>query len=170
MALAKAGTEDRQFAVGQGDISSPASFPFLVDMQEWWSEWGPKILNEYGKTGWILLILDSYEKLEGLLMTMARLLRKKPEWNTDGWSAQEWENIEDRATEAYAWFCRNIPDQRDIPEFAKFLLVAEDGLFCAFKKMAAEVREIQEEGHLLVNLTKPEDGTIESADKVYLEN
>lgn len=169
MAIARAGTEKQLLSYGVGDKRGPSSFGFMEDLQLWWRAYGPEIVARFGRCRWILLVMDAIEKLGGLEMTISRILRQKPQWDTTGWSAQEWTNIEHRAEAAYCWFAKHAPDPRDIPEWAQFVMVALDGAFGAMRKIAAEVREIQEEGHLLVSLTKPEDGTVNADQCVYKE-
>lgn len=169
MAIAKKGTEGKLLSYGQGDTRGPSSFEFMIDMSSWWKVYGPEIAKRFGKCGWILLMLDAHEKLEGLVMTISRLIRNKPEWDTRGWSQQEWTNIENRARAAYGWFATNAPAPEDVPEWGQFILTAMDGLFGAMIKVAQEVREIQEEGHLLVNLTRPETGTIDAEQCALVE-
>lgn len=135
------------------DNRGPASRPLLVDLQEWWQAWGPKIANREGKQGWILLLLDTLERVLKMQMTMSRLLRKKPQWDSSGWSEDEWRSVKEVAAEGAAWFEKNMPRLEDVPEWAGFLFVAIHSIFAAHKRLAAELEEVLHERHLLVNLT-----------------
>jgi hypothetical protein len=138
-----------------------SSFDHLKDMQEWWGRYGPEIINHFGKQHWVLFMCDAEERLEGLLMNFSRVLREKPDWDTSGWSEDEWSNSMWTAAKAKAWFQLNCPHMNDVPEFARFVFVAMNGLFNSFERLAREVREIQEEGHLLVTLTNPDTGQVD---------
>lgn len=153
------GYQENQFNFD--DDRGLSSFAIVKDWREWWSLWGPEIQARFGKVGWVLFLLDAHEKLEGLLMNLSRIIREKPDWDTAGWSEDEWSNPIWVAAKAKAWFQLNCPDMRDVPEFARFMLVGQHGLFGVMERLAREVREIQEEGHLLVNLTNPDTGAIE---------
>jgi hypothetical protein len=135
------------------DNRGPSSRPLLVDLQEWWAVWGPKVAAHEGKQGWILLLLDALDKVVKMQMTMSRLLRKKPAWDSSGWSEDEWRPVSEVAAEGAAWFHENRPRLEDVPEWAQFLFVAIHSIFAAHQRLAAELEEVMHESHLLVNLT-----------------
>ncbi len=129
-----------------------SSFTMLQDMQTWWQTWGPHIAEREGKKGWILFLLDAIDKAQELQMTMSRLLRNKPQWDTTGWNQREWCSVLANAEEGAAWFDTNMPSLRDVPEWAQFLLVALSSIFSAQIRVCRELGEVQRKGHLLVNL------------------
>jgi hypothetical protein len=141
------------------DTRGLSSRTFLQDMQEWWQAWGPRIMQAEGKQGWILLLLDAVERASSMLMTMSRILRKKPEWDTSGWAEAEWLPIVQTVEEGSAWFEKNAPRLKDVPEWAQFLFLALHGLFRSQCRVAREVQEIQRKSHLLINLTPATEGS-----------
>jgi hypothetical protein len=143
------------------DERGMSSYAVIKDWSVWWGKWGPEIQSRYGKVGWLLLLLDANEKLEGILMNWARILREKPEWDTSGWSEDEWSNPVWVSAKAKAWFQTSCPNMEDVPEFARFMFVAMNGLFGVLERLSREIHEIQSEGHLLINMTNVNTGGID---------
>ncbi len=143
------------------DSRGMSSYAVIKDWQEWWQNWGPLLMAMYGKAGWVCFILDAHEKMEGILMNWSRILREKPNWDTAGWSADEDSNPMWVSAKAKAWFQLNCPHMVDVPEFARFIFVAQNGMFSVLERLSREIYEIQSEGHLLVNLTNADDGSLE---------
>jgi hypothetical protein len=143
------------------DDRGMSSYAVIKDWQEWWRLWGPEIAKRFGHDGWVLFILEAHTKMEDILMNWSRILRNKPDWDTAGWSEDEWSNPLWVAAKAKAWFQTNCPHMDDIPEFARFILVGQNGMFGVLERLAREMFEIQSEGHLLVNMTNKDTGRIE---------
>lgn len=142
------------------DERGSSSFAVVKDMREWWAVYGPQIVNLYGRARWIVFLVHAHDKLEGLGMQLSRVMRNKPSWDTSGWSEDEWSSTLWAACKAKAWFTNNCPDLRDVPEFAQYILVAQYGMFGLMERLAREVNEIQNEGHLLINMTDRNTGGI----------
>ena len=131
------------------------SLPVVADWIGWWKVWGPRIAAEHGRAGWILLLLDANEKVQEVSMLLSRVLRNKPEWDSTGWSAAEWENVEDQAGEAAAWFERNAASpMRDAPEWAHFLFSSLHGNLCVLERLGRELRAVQEQGYLVATIER----------------
>lgn len=138
------------------DNRGVASLPILQDMQDWWQVWGPRIAKEEGKQGWILFLLDAHEKIEEVSMLVSRLLRNKPEWDSKGWSQNEWLPVDEQSTAAVRWFENHLPRLDDVPEFAQFLLSAQYGNLCVLARLGREMRAAQEQGYTTVVLEADE--------------
>jgi len=143
------------------DSRGMSSYAVVKDWSDYWALWGPLIMVQFGREGWIRFMLDAHVKLEGLGMMFSRQLRNKPNWDSSGWSEDEWSSPMWVAAKAKAWYQLNCPKMDDVPEFARFIFVAQNGLFGVLERLAREVHEIQSEGHLLVNLTNADDGSLE---------
>lgn len=141
-----------------GDDRGSASFPVIADWQEWWQIWGPRIMRDVGKQGWVLFMLDANEKQLEVGMVVSRVIRSKPEWNTAGWSEKEWLNVAEVTAEAAAWFDKNAPRLDSVPEYAQFLIAAQGGVFAALKRMGRELRALQEQGYSTVVIERRDDG------------
>lgn len=134
------------------------SLPIIADWQEWWKAWGPQIAKEHGKQGWILFLLDAHEKVQEVSMTLSRILRNKPDWDSTGWSEKEYLNIENQTGEALAWYERNAPSpMRDAPEWAQFLFSAQHGNLAVLARMGREQRALQEQGYLVATLDRSQN-------------
>lgn len=132
-----------------------SSLAFAADNDEWWRVWGPKIAARHGRQGWILFLLDANEKVQEVSMLLSRLLRNKPEWDSTGWSAAEWENVEDQTAAAAAWFERSAESpMKDAPEWAQYLFSAQHGNLAVLKRLGRELRAIQEQGYLVATLER----------------
>lgn len=135
-----------------------AAMPLAAEWREWWREWGPKIAKEVGRQGWVLFILDANEKLLEVQTIMARIIRKGSEWDSTGFQEDEWLNVADVAGKALGWFEANAPSPRDVPEWARFLLAAQHGNFAVCKRLASELRTLQEQGYSVVTLEHKDGG------------
>lgn len=133
------------------DVRGLASLPIINDWAAWWRVWGPKLVAAEGRQGWILFLLDAQEKLVEAMVTMSRVIRNKPSWG-GGWSEKEWSNIEETTAGARAWFERNCPDPKTLPEYAQFLVSGQHGLFCVLSRMGRELRALQTQGYSTVVL------------------
>jgi hypothetical protein len=141
------------------DNRGNASFPILKDMQEWWKEWGPKIVSEVGRQGWVLFLLDAHEKVTEVEMLLSRVLRNKSKWDSAGFSEAEWSNPEQQATAALRWFERHAPGvQKDAPEWAQFLIAAQYNAFSVLSRLGREVRGAVENGYSPVVLEQSATG------------
>lgn len=117
--------------------------------------WGPKIAAEHGHQGWILFLLDANEKIQEVSMLLARLMRNKPEWESTGWSAAEWQSVEDQTAAACSWFEANAPaPMRDAPEWAQFLFTAQHGNFMVLKRLGREQKALQDQGYLVATIER----------------
>lgn len=128
------------------DEGGTEALPIIEDWDSFWRVWGPRIAKEEGKHGWILFLLDAHEKITELNAVTARIMMGKS--NTIGtqvWSAREWENCETVATEAKAWFERNVPRLSDLPEFVQFLLSAQYSNLSILVRLARDLRGMQEQ-------------------------
>lgn len=142
-----ANTSDRNRLLRPGKGLSIGSLPEVEKWNEWWQAWAPRIAAEVGREGWVLFILDSVEKMCGLEATMARILRDKPEWNTDLWAQQEWLDVEHTAGSALSWFDQNCPRLDRVPEWCAFVLCAMRGHFTVLARLGRELRAAQEQGY-----------------------
>jgi hypothetical protein len=148
-----------------------ASFPVVADWQLWWKTWGPKIAAQEGRQGWILFLLDANERLMEVSMLISRIIRSKPQWTTEGWSQDEWSNVQDVAARATAWFEANCPT-KDLPEWAQFIAAAQYGNFRVLERLARELRALQEQGYTTVVLEETGGRTItvqQGAEKILEE-
>lgn len=152
-----ASTSTRAAHTAFEDKSGLASLPVIRNWREWWREWGPKIAAQEGKAGWILFLLDANEKLQEVSMLIARIIRSKPKWSTEGWSEDEWGNVRDVAAKATDWFKANCP-VRDMPEWAQFVAAAQYGNFRVLERLARELRALQEQGYSTVVVEERADG------------
>lgn len=135
--------------------------PIVTDCQEWWKVWGPRIAAEVGYQGWVLFILDVNEKIVEESMLLSRLLRGKPEYDTRGWTPDEWGNCEEVTMAGLRWFERHAPSViKDSPEWAQFILSAQYNNLCVLARLGREVRAATEQGYTTVVLEK-RDGGIE---------
>jgi hypothetical protein len=131
------------------------SLPVIADWQEWWRYWGPRIADQHGKAGWILFLLAANERIQEVSMLLSRLVRNKPEYDTRGWSAAEWLNVEEQTAAALAWFEANAPaPMRDAPEWAQFLFSAQHGNLAVLKRLGRELRALQEQGYLVATIER----------------
>lgn len=141
------------------DKAGLSSLAVVDDWQVWWREWGPKIMAQHGRQGWILFMLEANDKVQEVSMVLARIIRNKPKWNSVGWSQKEWLNCAETAAEAQAWFEKHGESvMRDAPEWAKFILVAQHGNLTVLSRLARELRGIQENGHSTVVLEATANG------------
>lgn len=132
-----------------------SSFAVAADWVEWWRSWGPRIAAAHGRQNWILFLLDANEKTQEIAMLVSRVLRNKPEWESTGWSAAEWLNVEEQAAAADEWFQRNAPaPMRDAPEWAQYLFSAQAGNFAVLRRLGRELRAVQERGYLVATLER----------------
>lgn len=154
-----------------GDIRGEHSLPVLRDWKDWWGKWGPLVMEQYGRCGWVLFMLDAVEKILETQMTVSRLIRGKPEWDTTGWSEREWLNVADVTADASAWFDRNCPRLSDLPEWAGFVLAGQRGMFRTLARIGRELRSLQEQGYTTVVLESGADGisVLKGGDKVLKE-
>lgn len=128
------------------DEGGTHALPLIEDWQDWWRLWGPRIAKEEGKQGWIIFILDAHEKITELNANVQRIMMGKTDKvGNSVWNAREWENCETIALEAKAWFERNVPNLKDVPEFAQFMLSAQHANLCILSRLSRDLRGMQEE-------------------------
>lgn len=123
-----------------------ASFPILMDWDEFWKTWGPQIVGHVGHQGWVLFLMDAIQKSLELQLTMSRLLRKKTQ-DTRGWSQAEWLNVADQTEEGLRWFERNLLDPKSLPEWAQFFQAGLYGQFTTMARLGREIRQLQDHGY-----------------------
>ncbi len=129
---------------------SIASFPRAVEWQWWWAYWR----NQIPQTDpWVGFLVDATTTLQQTFVTISRVLRNKPQWDTTGWTPEEWRNVLDVVDEKLSWFQLNRPRPDDIPAWARILLQALDGAYLTLRRLAQEVEQIQRTGHLVVNVS-----------------
>jgi hypothetical protein len=155
-----ANAADRTRLLQFGQSVGYSSLSLAHDWQEWWREWGPKIAKDVGLQGWVLFILDADEKIRELHMLLSRVIRSKPAWETRGWSAAEWENVETITAAARAWFEKNCPNPDHVPEWAQFILSGQYGNFQALQRLGRELRALQEQGYNTIAVEARDDGTV----------
>ena len=147
---------DRDRLLQAGDTRGEQSLPILRDWLSWWSVWGPRVAAEAGRQPWILFLLDASERIIALQTTLSRLIRSKPEWDTRGWSEDEWSSPENVTARALAWFEQNVP--REVPEFAAFIIAGQRGTFQTLARLGKEIRRLQEAGYNTV-VVQADDAT-----------
>ncbi len=125
------------------------SLPKALEWQEWWAYWGDRI---HEGQPWVRFLVDATTVLQQMHVTTSRILRKKPNWHTEGWTVAEWCPVIEVAEERNAWFQKNKPKICDIPKWAEFLLTALEGSFLMQVRLAKEVDQINRRGHLLINV------------------
>lgn len=136
-----------------------SSLETVTDWQDWWRKYAPEIAKDVGHQGWVLLLLDAKDRLQELEMLISRIIKSKPDWNTTGWSEAEWSNVAETAERAKAWYKRSVePVLRDMPEWAKFLAVAQWGTFQWMANAGRELRACQEQGYSTVVVERSADG------------
>ncbi len=143
----------------QTDKAGGNSLTRLLDWQEWWQAWGPRIAGIYGQQPWILFAMDALEKEIVLNQTLARIIRHNPKDNRRGWTPLEDLNIAEQTVAALVWYEANQPDPKDVPEFMQFLFRAQLGMFRAMMLVGKELREVQRTGAHTVTIGVGEDGT-----------
>ena len=153
-----ASSDTRQTLLRGGDDRGAHSLPILRDWQTWWREWGPRVAQDVGRHGWILFLLDSSERILEMQMTLSRVIRGKPEWDTSGWSEREWGSVAEMTAEGMAWFEKNSPRVDDVPEWAAFILTAQRGLFQTAWRLGRELQTLREQGYTTVVLEERQDG------------
>lgn len=153
-------TAARQRLTKRGDTRGLSSLPVALDCKTWWSEYGPKIVAEEGKAGWILFIMDAQERLIEETMLMARSIRNREKRGGEGWSQKEWLNIQETSLEAYEWYKRHCPAQNSVPEWADFILTAQYSLFSVLARMGRELRGVQELGYQTVSVESGAAGVL----------
>lgn len=160
---------DRARLLEPGDTRGEQSLPILRDWASWWQVWGPRVAAEEGRQPWIMFLLDASERIIQMQTTLSRLLRDKPDWDTTGWSEDEWSNPADVTLRGLQWFERNVPT--DVPEFAAFIIAGQRGMFQTLHRLGREVRRLQEEGYGTVVLEARDDGitAIKGGDRVMQE-
>ena len=126
-----------------------AAFPKAVQWQQWWEYWRDAIPE--GQP-WARFMIDATTVLQQAFVTISRNLRKKPKWDTTGWTPEEWRNVLKVAEEKLAWFRLNRPKPEDMPVWAGIILQALDGAYLTLRRLAQEVDQINRKGHLLVNV------------------
>lgn len=133
-----------------------ASLPILQDMDVWWREWGPRIVKDVGKQGWVLFILDANEKIMETSTLLSRVLRNKPEWDTRGWTEKEWSRVDESTTAAVRWFENNMPKPEHVPEWAQFILSAQYANLCVLARLGRETQAAIDQGYTTVVLEADE--------------
>jgi len=149
---------DRARLLNGTDQRGEHSLPILRDWQTWWAAWGPQIAANVGKHGWIIFLLDASERMLEMQTTLSRVIRGKPEWNTEGWSEREWGSVADMTAEGLAWFKSNAPRLDDVPEWTAFILSAQLGMFQTLARLGRELRSLQLQGYSTVVLETRDDG------------
>lgn len=114
--------------------------------------------KDVGRVGWVMFLLDAKDRLLETQMLVSRIIKSKPEWDTRGWSEAEWLNVEETTAEAKAWYVRNLPNPERMPEWARFLVAAQFGAFCALERMGRELRACQTQGYSTVVVERSADG------------
>lgn len=136
----------RDRLVQMDDDGGTHALPLIEDWQTWWREWGPRIKTEEGAQPWIIFILDAHEKITELnAITQRIMMGKTDKVGNSVWSAKEWENCETVALEAKGWFDRNVPNLKNVPEFAAFMLSAQHANLCILARLARDLRGMQEQ-------------------------
>jgi hypothetical protein len=136
-----------------------SSLPVVSDWQDWWRVWGPKILDNVGKVGWVLFVLDANEKILEESMLLSRLIKGKPGHTSKGWTPDEYGNVETICMQGLRWFETHAPSViRDAPEWAQFILSAQYGNLCVLARLGREQRSLQETGYSTVVLEQRDDG------------
>ena len=74
------------------------------------------------------------------------------------WSEKEWLNCETVALEAKAWFNRNVPNLKTVPEFAAFILSAQHANLSILCRLARDLRGMQEEQGVSSHVIERNDG------------
>ncbi len=126
-----------------------AAFPKAREWQWWWELWRDKIQSS---EPWVRFLVDATTVLQQLFVTISRILRQKPSWDTQGWTPEEWRNVIDVVEERLAWFNLNRPRADELPPWAGIMLQALDGAYLTLRRLAREVDQIQRKGHLLINV------------------
>ncbi len=126
-----------------------AAFPKAVEWLQWWEWWQTEI---HSGQPWVRFLVDATTTLQQTFVTISRILRKKPAWDTAGWTPEEWRNVIEVVEEKLAWFRLHRPRPEDLPPWAGILLQALDGAYLTLRRLAQEVEQIQRRGHLLVNV------------------
>lgn len=134
-----------------------ASLPRGLEWQEWFQYHRDEI---HEGQPWVRFLVDATTTLQQLHVTTSRILRKKPNWETAGWSQEEWMPIVEVAEEKLSWFEKNKPRSQDVPPWAGILLEAIGGSMKLQVRIAKEVSQIQRKGHLLINVSPLETGDL----------
>lgn len=148
----------RDRLVKMDDEGGTHALPMIEDWDLFWRMWGPRIKQEEGAQPWIIFLLDAHEKITELNAIIQRIIMGKP--NTVGnsvWSEKEWESCEEVAVEAKAWFDRNVPALKDMPEFASFILSAQHANLSILCRLARDVRGMQEQHGISSHIIEKND-------------
>lgn len=135
--------------------TTTASFPKALEWQQWWEHWRGYI---HEGQPWVRFLVDATTALQQMFVTISRILRNKPNWDTSGWTPEEWLPVIDIVDEKLAWFTTNRPRKEDIPAWAEIILQALDGAYRTLGRLSREVEQIQRKGHLLVNVSPLQSG------------
>jgi hypothetical protein len=139
--------------------TTTASFPKALEWQQWWDYWRTRITEAQP---WARFMVDATTVIQQTFVTVSRILRKKPDWDTAGWSAEEWQPVIDVVDEKLAWFRANRPRNEDVPAWAGIILDCLDGAYATLSRLAREVSQIQRKGHLLINVSPLQPGDLTS--------
>jgi hypothetical protein len=133
------------------DNRGDSSRAVLQDMEVWWREWGPRIVKDVGRVGWVLFLLDAQEKLLEAQMVASAVLRN-----------EGCENIEAVTLKVLRWYENHAEAvKKDAPEWAQFLITAQYNTACVLARLGRELRAKQEQGYSTVVLEHTEGGGIE---------
>ena len=133
------------------------AFPKALEWQQWWRYWSEKIGESQP---WVRFLVDATTTLQQMFVRISRLLRQKPNWDTQGWTPEEWMSVIDTVDEKFAWFQKNKPRREEVPLWALILLDAIEGAYLMMSRLAREVDQIQRKGHLLINVNPETEGTL----------
>jgi len=131
-------------------VPTVAAFPKALQWQEWWEYHQESI---HSGQPWVRFLVDATTALQQMFVGISRRLRQKPDWDTRGWSPEEWLPVIEVAEEKLAWFRLNKPRMNEIPAWAQILLQALDGAYLMLARLSREVEQIQRKGYLLVNVS-----------------
>lgn len=145
--------------VKMDDDGGTHALPLIEDWASWWSVWGPRIKVEEGAQPWIIFILDAHEKITELnAITMRIMMGKTDTVGNSVWSEKEWLNCETVALEAKSWFDRNVPNLKNVPDFAAFILTAQHANLAILTRLARDLRGMQEQHGVSSHMIEHNEG------------
>lgn len=83
---------------------------------------------------------------------MARSIRNRAARGGAGWTQREWLNVQETSTEGLAWYRKHCPAPGSVPEWAEFILTAQEGLYSVLARMGRELRAVQEQGYQTISV------------------
>ena len=120
-----------------------------LEWATWWRYWWPRCPD---RQPWVAFLGDAIGRgLEGQIR-MSRVIRQGAPWEGRGFSAAEWEDQTAHAEAALAWFTRERATLMGVPDWAKLLLDALEGVFAMQVRCAQELMAVKRQGYALVNV------------------